>query len=124
MLISSITARGLRLTTYWMNVPLSSENGPNDIACEHPITSVKKAVAALTSGTVMPVWSWPRRPGIESADTRIGDTPRASAEKASKNRCCVIVASFGLRFSNFQPEWISPAPPIGVRQPLGHGRDL
>ena len=25
------------------------------------------------------------------------------AAKASKNRCCVMVASFGLRFSNFQP---------------------
>src|SRR5216683_1204467 len=54
MLISSITARGLTSTTSCMNVPLSSENGPNDIACEHPITSVKKAVAAFTSGTVMP----------------------------------------------------------------------
>src|SRR6202521_2149582 len=92
MLISSITARGLTLTTSCMNVPLSSENGPNDIACEHPITSVKKAVAAFTSGTVMPVWSWPRRPGMESAEASCGDIPSASAAKAaSRNFDCVMV---------------------------------
>src|SRR5258705_4228386 len=67
MLISSMTARGFTLTASCMNVPLSSENGPNDIACAQPSTSVKKAVAAFTSGTVMPVWSWPRMPGMESA---------------------------------------------------------
>ena len=69
-----------------MNVPLSSENGPNDIACVQPITSVKKAVAAFTSGTVMPVWSWPRSSGIESADAGCGDTPMTRVASAvSKN---------------------------------------
>src|SRR5450756_31257 len=92
MLISSITARGLTLTTSCMNVPLSSENGPNDIACEQPITSVKKAVAALTSGTVMPVWSWPRRPGMESADAGIGDPPIASAAQAANRNLDFVMA--------------------------------
>ena len=61
-----------------MNVPLSSENGPNDIACLQPITSVKKAIAAFTSGTVMPVWSWPRRPGMESAEATVVERARAA----------------------------------------------
>src|ERR1700704_5206 len=91
MLISSITARGLTLTTSCMNVPLSSENGPNDIAGEHPITSVKKAVAAFTSGTVMPVWSWPRRPGISSADEKCGDTPIARVTQAASRNLDVVV---------------------------------
>src|ERR1700716_4119394 len=92
MLISSITARGLTLTTSCMNVPLLTENGPNDIACEQPITLVKNAVAAFTSGTVMPVWSWPRSPGIESADAGCGEAPRASVAKAaSRNFDCVMV---------------------------------
>src|SRR5947209_6676019 len=96
MLISSMTARGLTLTTSCMNVPLSSEKGPNDIACVHPITSVKKAVAALTSGTVMPVWSWPRRPGMESADAGSGDTSIISVAKAaSRNLDFVMVAPIG-----------------------------
>src|SRR5216684_3926096 len=96
MLISSITARGLTLTTSCMNVPLSSENGPNDIACEHPITSVKKAVAAFTSGTVMPVWSWPRRPGMESADA--GEAPSASAAKAASRNFGGIVVVMVIPF--------------------------
>src|SRR5882724_6781844 len=93
MLISSMTARGFTLTASCMNVPLSSENGPNDIACEHQMTSVKKAVAAFTSGTVMPVWSWPRRPGMESADAGSGDAPIMSAAKAAgRNWDFVMVA--------------------------------
>src|SRR5882724_12424305 len=92
MLISSITARGLTLTTSCMNVPLSSENGPNDIACEHPITSVKKAVAALTSGTVMPVLSWPRRPGMESADAGGDDTAIASAATVTDKNLDFVMA--------------------------------
>ncbi len=82
-----------------MNVPLSSRNGPNDIACVHPITSVKNAVAALTSGTVMPVWSWPRKPGMESADAGGDHTPTASAVRAASENpdfvMTVMVTSFG-----------------------------
>ena len=51
-----------------MNVPLSSAKGPKDIAFLQPITSVKKSTACAMSGTVTPVWSWPRMPGMESAD--------------------------------------------------------
>src|SRR5262249_26606537 len=97
MLISSITARGLTLTTSCMNVPLSSENGPNDIACWQPITSVKKAVAALTSGTVMPVWSWPRRPGMESAEAGRLEALSASAATASRYFDFVMIASPSLQ---------------------------
>ena len=42
-----------------MNVPLSSLNGPNDIAWLQPITSVKNAVAAFTSTLSTPM---PARP--------------------------------------------------------------
>src|ERR1700682_5640845 len=92
ILISSITARGLTLTTSCMNVPLSSENGPNDIACVQPITSVKKAVAAFTSGTVTPGWSCPRRPGIESAAAGIGDIAIASTAQAASENPDLVVA--------------------------------
>src|SRR5437868_6692522 len=50
-----------------MKVPLSSEKGPNVIACWQPSTLVKKSSACLMSGTVTPVWSWPRRPGSDPA---------------------------------------------------------
>ena len=40
-----------------MKVPLSSENGPNDIAFWQPTTLVKKSTACAMSGTVTPVWS-------------------------------------------------------------------
>src|ERR1700730_14611618 len=104
MLISSITARGLTSTTSCMNVPLSSMNGPNDIAWEQPITSVKKAVAAFTSGTVMPVWSWPRRPGIESADASRGHI--ASTAKAATNNLdfvmVIMMAPFGSGIAVFK----------------------
>src|SRR5260370_41907796 len=53
-------------------------SGPNDIACEQPMTSVKNAVAAFTSGTVMPVWSWPRRPGICSAEADCGEPAKVN----------------------------------------------
>ena len=66
--ISSITAFGSTPSRSCMNVPLSSANGPNDIAFLQPTTSVKKSTACFMSGTVMPVWSWPRMPGMESAD--------------------------------------------------------
>src|SRR5882757_9389102 len=102
MLISSITARGLTLTTSCMNVPLSSENGPNDIACVQPITSVKKAVAAFTSGTVMPVWSWPRRPGMESAHADGGDAPIASAEQAASRNLDFVMLTSLVRCRGFQ----------------------
>src|ERR1700730_3887571 len=101
MLISSMTARGWTSTTSCMNVPLSSENGPNDIACVQPITSVKNAVAALTSGTVMPVWSWPRRPGMESADAGSTDALIASAARENKTPEFIMIASFGWQASNF-----------------------
>src|SRR5580692_4256816 len=91
MLISSMTARGLTLTTSVMNVPLSSLNGPNDIAWVQPITSVKNAVAALISGTVMPVWSWPRSPGMESADAGCSDEPIAKAASAVSNNPDVFI---------------------------------
>src|SRR5258708_5455878 len=97
MLISSMTARGFTLTASCMNVPLSSENGPNDIACAQPSTSVKKAVAAFTSGTVMPVWSWPRMPGMESAKADDAAAESVSAAKASSalgaclnSRCSIL----------------------------------
>ena len=51
-----------------MKVPLSSAKGPNDMAFLQPTTSVKKSTACFMSGTVTPVWSWPRMPGIVSAD--------------------------------------------------------
>src|ERR1700693_2533173 len=102
MLISSMTARGLTLTTSFMKVPLSSENGPNDIAWEQPSTSVKKVVAAFTSGTVMPVWSWPRRPGMESADARFGNKPTARVASAVSNSLDVfMILSFALRSTCF-----------------------
>ena len=40
-----------------MKVPLSSANGPNDMAFLQPTTSVKNETACFMSGTVMPVWS-------------------------------------------------------------------
>src|SRR6267378_7933771 len=95
MLISSMTARGFTLTASCMNVPLSSENGPNDIACAQPSTSVKKAVAAFTSGTVMPVWSWPRMPGMESAKADDAAAESVSAAKASSALDLVMIASYG-----------------------------
>src|SRR6202035_2299571 len=99
MLISSITARGLTLTTSCMNVPLSSENGPNDIACVQPMTSVKNAVAAFTSGTVMPVWSWPRRPGICSAEADCGEPAKVNVTMAVRNTPDLIMMVS--LFSNF-----------------------
>src|SRR5664279_4899091 len=93
MLISSMTARGLTLTTSCMNVPLSSENGPNDIGCVHPTTSMKKAVAAFTSGTVMPVWSCPRRPGMDSADAGSSDTPVISTATAANKTLDLVMVT-------------------------------
>src|SRR3981081_1355849 len=85
MLISSITARGLTLTTSCMNVPLSSENGPNDIACVQPMKSGKNAVAAIRQGTGVPVWSWPRRPGICAAEADCGEPANVSVTMAVRN---------------------------------------
>ena len=55
--ISSITALGSTPSRSCMNVPLSSANGPNDMAFLQPTTSVKNSTACFMSGTVMPVWS-------------------------------------------------------------------
>jgi hypothetical protein len=82
---------------------LSSENGPNDIAWVQPMTSVKKAVAAFTSGTVIPVWSWPRRPGIESADAAPNEHPTANATLAATNNPDLIMIISSLSILTF--EW-------------------
>ena len=46
-----------------MNVPVGSENGPNASGEEQPSTFSNQATALGTSGTVMPTWSIPSRPG-------------------------------------------------------------
>ena len=55
MVICSITAFGSTPSTSCMKVPLSSANGPKDMAFLQPTTSVKKSTACFMSGTVMPV---------------------------------------------------------------------
>jgi len=71
-----ITARGLTLSR---KLPFSSANGPNDIASLQPSTLMKKSAACLMSGTVMPVWSWPRNPGTPSARAAVAPASTAAA---------------------------------------------
>ena len=77
-----ITARGSTLSRSAMKLPFSSANGPNDIASLQPSTLMKKSAACLMSGTVMPVWSWPRRPGTPSARAAIVPASKAALPAA------------------------------------------
>ena len=81
--IVSITARGSTRSTSCMNVPSSSRNGPNSTAFSQPMTSVKNASASATSGTVMPIWSTPRMPGMGSASAGMAAQAAASASDAT-----------------------------------------
>ena len=91
-----------------MKVPLSSANGPNDMAFLQPTTSVKKSTACFMSGTVMPVWSWPRMPGMESADA----VPMPPAIVAAE-QCCRRIAFF-MSVSSVR----GPLPFVRRRSPL------
>src|SRR5580704_1039571 len=104
-----MTARGLTLTSWVMKLPFSSANGPNDIASLQPSTLTKKSVACLMSGTVMPVWSWPRIPGIGSAWATV-----APAKTAAPTAAMIMLrfANTSLSSVGSQIQRFAPWPPV------------
>ena len=62
--------------------PKNSDVGGYHIAFLQPTTSVKKVTACVMSGTVTPVWSWPRMPGIPSAEAAVAAIAAARNVKA------------------------------------------
>jgi hypothetical protein len=57
---------------------------------------MKKSAACLMSGTVMPVWSWPRNPGTPSARAAVAPASAAAAmakQRAYRRRVLLLVGT-------------------------------